>query len=282
MRVDEYLHHRAAPARGRRGERRTAASTAPSRSCGLGDRRRQIIGTLSRGYRQRVGLADAILARPPILILDEPTVGLDPNQIREVRALVRDAGARRDRVAVDPHPVRGRGAGGARDHPASRPGGRGARRTSAARLAGARARHRQHAPPRLASARWALRAGCPPSARSPSSPTGGWRYAAARRSRRGRSLRERSFVPPRPPGWALRELRRENPRRWRRSSPASPPAARTRPMRNVPAVARRESRRVLSLAGRAGDRGVVPDPAGAGDSGCSSSSSAGPTRRRAA
>ena len=58
-------------------------------ACGLGDRRRQIIGTLSRGYRQRVGLCDAILARPPILILDEPTVGLDPNQIREVRELIR-------------------------------------------------------------------------------------------------------------------------------------------------------------------------------------------------
>ncbi len=70
--------------------------------CGLGDRRRQIIGTLSRGYRQRVGLADAILARPPILILDEPTVGLDPNQIREVRELVR-ALAREATVLLSTH-----------------------------------------------------------------------------------------------------------------------------------------------------------------------------------
>jgi ABC-2 type transport system ATP-binding protein len=61
----------------------------------VGDRRRQIIGTLSRGYRQRVGLADALLGDPPILILDEPTAGLDPNQIRETRALIRELGRER-------------------------------------------------------------------------------------------------------------------------------------------------------------------------------------------
>ena len=52
----------------------------------------KLIGHLSKGYRQRVGLADALVARPPILILDEPTAGLDPNQIREVRSLICELG----------------------------------------------------------------------------------------------------------------------------------------------------------------------------------------------
>ena len=56
--------------------------------CGLGDVRRRVIGALSKGYRQRVGLAQAIVHDPPVLILDEPTVGLDPIQIREIRSLI--------------------------------------------------------------------------------------------------------------------------------------------------------------------------------------------------
>jgi len=101
MRVTEYLGYRAALKAIPRGKRRAAVDDAIG-IAGLGERRTQIIGTLSRGYRQRVGLADAILARPPILILDEPTVGLDPNQIREVRELIR-ALAREQTVLLSTH-----------------------------------------------------------------------------------------------------------------------------------------------------------------------------------
>jgi ABC-2 type transport system ATP-binding protein len=94
MRVGEYLSYRAA-LKGVAAMARRRAVAAAIEQCGLGDRRRQIIGTLSRGYRQRVGLADALVAEPPVLILDEPTVGLDPNQIREVRALIRALGRER-------------------------------------------------------------------------------------------------------------------------------------------------------------------------------------------
>jgi len=69
-----------------------------AKKCGITDRLSQIIGTLSKGYRQRVGLAQAILNYPKILILDEPTIGLDPNQILEIRALITEMG--QDRTVI--------------------------------------------------------------------------------------------------------------------------------------------------------------------------------------
>jgi ABC-2 type transport system ATP-binding protein len=62
------------------------------RRCGLLDQGRRLIGELSKGYQQRVGIAQAIIHQPAVVILDEPTVGLDPAQIREIRALIRELG----------------------------------------------------------------------------------------------------------------------------------------------------------------------------------------------
>jgi ABC-2 type transport system ATP-binding protein len=72
-----------------RRERRTRVERALER-CGLAEVSKRVIGTLSKGYRQRVGLAQAIVHDPPVLILDEPTVGLDPLQIGEIRRLIAD------------------------------------------------------------------------------------------------------------------------------------------------------------------------------------------------
>lgn len=60
--------------------------------CGVGEMADRLIRNLSKGYRQRVGLAQALIASPPVLILDEPTVGLDPKQIVEIRQMIRDLG----------------------------------------------------------------------------------------------------------------------------------------------------------------------------------------------
>jgi ABC-2 type transport system ATP-binding protein len=91
MRVREYLAFRAELKRVPRRERRAAVEAA-AEEAGVLEMADVLIGHLSKGYRQRVGLADALLGAPPVLILDEPTAGLDPNQIREVRELVRRRG----------------------------------------------------------------------------------------------------------------------------------------------------------------------------------------------
>ena len=94
MRVREYLAYRAR-LEGVRGKRAGEAIDRSIERCLLGEVRDQIIATLSKGYRQRVGLATAILHEPEVLILDEPTVGLDPKQIIAIRDLIRDLGRER-------------------------------------------------------------------------------------------------------------------------------------------------------------------------------------------
>ena len=89
--VNEYLAycarlHRVGPAK--RGQ---AVAHAVQR-CGLGEVGKRLIGNLSKGFQQRVGIAQAILHNPAVVILDEPTAGLDPNQIRDIRALIRELG----------------------------------------------------------------------------------------------------------------------------------------------------------------------------------------------
>ncbi len=94
MRVIEYLRFRAALKQVARKERQSYVREA-MRQAAILDVAEVPIGELSKGYQQRVGLADALVAKPPILILDEPTSGLDPNQIRDVRSLLRELAADR-------------------------------------------------------------------------------------------------------------------------------------------------------------------------------------------
>jgi gliding motility-associated transport system ATP-binding protein len=87
--VDEYLRIAARLHRVPRSGLAEALTHAKQR-CGLVDIGHRLIATLSKGYQQRVGIAQAIIHTPDVVILDEPTVGLDPNQIREIRALIRE------------------------------------------------------------------------------------------------------------------------------------------------------------------------------------------------
>ena len=89
MTVEEFLTF-IAETRGFRGDARNAAVNRAAELTHLTPVRRQTFETLSKGYKQRVGLAQALLHDPPVLILDEPTDGLDPNQKNEVRALIKN------------------------------------------------------------------------------------------------------------------------------------------------------------------------------------------------
>ncbi len=92
MRVSEYLRYRA----GIKGIPHRLLHERLGdvmELCGLEDVANKMIGSLSKGYRQRVGLADSLIHEPELLILDEPTIGLDPNQIRQVRELIRNLGS---------------------------------------------------------------------------------------------------------------------------------------------------------------------------------------------
>lgn len=89
--VDEYLDYCARLNRIPHARRLAARDSAKER-CGLKDTGRRLIGNLSKGFQQRVGIAQAIIHAPSVVILDEPTVGLDPIQIREIRALITELG----------------------------------------------------------------------------------------------------------------------------------------------------------------------------------------------
>ena len=101
MRVREYLKFRARLKGLKRAKCRERVDTV-MQQCGLTDVHRKLIGHLSKGYQQRVGLADALVHEPDLVILDEPTVGLDPNQIRSVRQLIKDL-ARNHTVLLSSH-----------------------------------------------------------------------------------------------------------------------------------------------------------------------------------
>ncbi len=99
--VDEFLAF-CGRLHGLRGAALGAALAETKARCGLSDMGRRLIAHLSKGYQQRVGIAQAILHAPDVVILDEPTVGLDPNQIRDIRRLIRDL-AKRHSVILSSH-----------------------------------------------------------------------------------------------------------------------------------------------------------------------------------
>ncbi len=101
LRVGEYLRYRA-NLKGVPGRKVKSNVGDVIELCSLREVERKLIGSLSKGYRQRVGLADALVHDPDLLILDEPTIGLDPNQIRQVRELIKNLGGKRT-VLISTH-----------------------------------------------------------------------------------------------------------------------------------------------------------------------------------
>jgi ABC-2 type transport system ATP-binding protein len=93
MRVKEYLRYRG-QLKGVSGRLLKTRLSEVIDACGLGEVRRKLIGRLSKGFRQRVGLADTLIADPDVFILDEPMIGLDPNQIRMIRELIKGLGGK--------------------------------------------------------------------------------------------------------------------------------------------------------------------------------------------
>jgi len=91
MRVREYLKFRARM-KGLGAKKSRERVDRVMEQCGLVDVQKRIIGQLSKGYRQRVGIADALVHEPELIILDEPTLGLDPSQIRSLRQLIKELG----------------------------------------------------------------------------------------------------------------------------------------------------------------------------------------------
>lgn len=101
MRVNEYLRYRAS-LKGVEGSKIKERVGDVVEMCDLKEKERSLIGTLSKGQKQRVGLADALVHDPDLLILDEPTIGLDPNQIRQVRELIKNLATKRT-VLISTH-----------------------------------------------------------------------------------------------------------------------------------------------------------------------------------